>query len=61
MFINEEFVFYDWGVDGESDFFSFGIFIYCYDCLMLVLVLIMDFKFDMEVMFEELKKFEDIF
>lgn len=61
MFINEEFVFYDWGVDGESGFFSFGIFIYCYDCLMLVLVLIMDFKFDMEVMFEELKKFEDIF
>lgn len=48
-------------MDGESDFFSFGIFIYCYDCLMLVLVLIMDFKFDMEVMFEELKKFEDIF
>lgn len=48
-------------MDGESGFFSFGIFIYCYDCLMLVLVLIMDFKFDMEVMFEELKKFEDIF
>lgn len=59
--INEELVFHDRGVDGESGSFSFGIPIYCYDCPMSALVSITDSKSDTEVTSEEPKKLEDIF
>ena len=59
--INEEPVFHGRGADKESDSFSFGIPIYCYDCPMSALVSITDSKSDTEVTSEEAKKLEDIF
>lgn len=59
--ISEEPVFHDRDVDRESDSFSFGIPIYCYDCPMSALVSIKDSKSDSEVTSEEAKKPEDIF
>ena len=59
--INEEPVFHDRSVGEETNSFSFGIPIYCYDCPMWALLSITDSKSDTEVTTEEAKKHEDIF